>query len=167
MKSNKLNIEELAQLFDLPSWDALEEMNLDYFAAGLDWNNEDAEEEMLKIEDERRAELYTKWHTAIERTAAKLLGEHGLKLEAVKPRKGAMPYEYRVIPQVSWNDAARQVMETINGVGTFYYRNLREFLAAGPWTAREATLSHLHWIKRYPDVYGTATADRMYHAHMS
>lgn len=56
-----------------------------------------------------------------------------------------------------WEDAADKIRETINGVGYFTFYSLREFLESGPYTARQAALSHLHCVLPPPDRDG-ATA---------
>jgi hypothetical protein len=61
-------------------------------------------------------------------------------------------------PAETWRDAAQAIMETINGVGPFRFRSLGEFLKSGPYSPCEAVMEHLHWIKRYPDVYGSHSA---------
>lgn len=71
-------------------------------------------------------------------------------------------YDFKIVPSNSWDDAANKIRETINGVGTFHFNNLREFLSSGPYTARQAVLSHLGYIKRYPDVYGGSGARQLY-----
>jgi hypothetical protein len=35
-------------------------------------------------------------------------------------------------------------------------------LSSGPYTAKQAVLSHLGYIKRYPDVYGSTGARQLY-----
>jgi hypothetical protein len=167
--SNKVNVDSLAEMFGLTAWDKLDDLNIDYFGEGLDWS-EEGEEEALKIEAERRDALYSSWHGAVLHAAEQLFGEHGLKLEPLRFKRkvpeGTRHYEYRVVPETSWEDAANKVRETINGVGFFYFATRGEFLRSGPYTAREAVLGHLHWVKRYPDVYGGISASRMYEAQM-
>lgn len=108
-------------------------------------------------------ELYETWHRAVLSAAKALFREHDLDL-VPRTGRGRLPYEFKVrpLPGKSWEDAADKIRKTINGVGDFYYGSLREYLKSGPYTAREAVLSDLHWIESYPDVYGTKSAKRMY-----
>ena len=159
--SDKTTIEELARTFDLPSWDRIDELNQEFY-----WQqSHGAEDEEAQLEAEREAqeEVFATWYDAVESAVSKLFEAHGLELKGVTRRKGERrPFELKIIPTTSWTDAANKIRETINGVGSFYYRDLREFLSSGPYTPRQAVLSHLQWIKRYPDVYGTTSAHRLY-----
>ena len=103
--------------------------------------------------DNRRNELYSKYVAAVEKIAEALLNEHGLMLV-----KDEEKHTYKIMPRLNWKDAANKIRETINGVGYFYFDNVGEFLRSGPYTARQATLTHLHWIKRWYDVYGDGSA---------
>lgn len=49
--------------------------------------------------------------------------------------------------------------------GDFHFDSLREFLASGPYTARQAVLSHLGYLKRHPHVYGGPSPRQMYEQH--
>lgn len=123
-------------------------------ALGEGMSEEEAEQAAMKAEQAERDEAVTKYMDAITAVADDLYGKHGLTLVPIRPRKGASrPYEYKVVPEKSWEDAAGHIMQTINGVGLFEYSDLRDFLRAGPWTAREAVLSHLGWIADWPAVY--------------
>jgi len=169
------NIDQLANMFGLPTWDGIEEANVDYigdaYSQAMDYylkeGLSDAEAEIKAQEAEREAqdELYHKWHDAVMAVADNLFERHGLNLIPVKPRKGASrPYEFHVKPflATSWEDAAGKIMDTINGVGMFEFADLEEFLNSGPWTARQAVLSHLHWIKSWPEVYGESMPRKVF-----
>lgn len=166
-----VNIEQLASMLGLPEfegsynedyvWEARSYAEKEARSGGA--SEEDAEQAGYKAEETVQNEVYGQWHNAVESTAEKLLDEHGLKLVPKKPSKGAKrPYEYTISPETSWNDAASKIRETINGVGYFHFDSTKEFLDSGPWTAREGVLEHLHWIKRWPDVYGEGSARGMY-----
>ena len=162
----KATIEYLAKMFGLPAWDDVEEMNVEYFAEAYRYGMQSGvEDDGLKAEQEAQDEIYRQWHTAVEYAATRLFEMHGLTLQPVAARRGpktSTPYEYRVVPAKSWADAATKLIETINGVGYFEFGSLKEFLESGPYTAREAVLSHLGWIKDYPRVYGSDSARSLY-----
>ena len=167
--SDKITIEDLAKMLGLPDWDRIDEMNQQYyFEASQGAPDEEAQ---LEAEREAQTEVFNTWYDAVENTATKLFGEHGLELQPsgkwhpstrTKTRAEARPFTMKIVPSVSWEDAANRIRRTINGVGHFHFDSLREFLDSGPYTARQAVLSHLGYIKRYPDVYGSTSAQRMY-----
>lgn len=186
------NIDELASMFKLPDWNTLDENNLDYYVeAGAvvykcngcgetgdksDFRNvtcsrcggEDVEmdeEATYKAEDEIRDDTYDQWHAAVEYVANQIFEQHGLKLVEKKRKGQRYPYEYKIVPEKSWEDAAGAIIDTINGVGMFYFSSVKEFLESGPYTARQAVLSHLHWMKERASVYGTTSAERMFENH--
>lgn len=180
--SSYRTIDEIAELLGLPSWESIDELNLDFYAevahgavrfdeehaSNLD-ERADAEERYTEAEHAAQDEVYAQWYDAVEHAARVLFEAHGLSLEpAPYPRPKAAredkrPYRLRIVPRTTWQDAAREIMTTIEGIGMFGYGgSLAEFLASGPYTARRAVLVHLHWIKRYPDVYGTTSAERLY-----
>ncbi len=132
------------------------------------------EDEQLKAEEEARDEVYGQWYDAVEHAASKLFEEHGLELQPAgkwhpstyaKTKAERRPYDLKIVPSTSWNDAANKIRETVNGVGTFHFNNLKEFLDSGPYSARQAVLSHLGWIRDYPAVYGSSSAHQMYDHH--
>lgn len=164
--SDKININQLAELFKLPSWDRIDELNQEFY-----WEqSKGAPDEDAAMDAERAAqdEVFAQWYDAVEHVAEKLFEEHGLELHGIAiKRKGAdnrRPYEFKIVPMNSWNDAADRIRETVNGVGYFHFNNLREFLSSGPYTAKQAALSHLAWIRDYPAVYGGPGAHQMYEA---
>jgi hypothetical protein len=154
-------------MLGLPAWDDVDERNQQHYwemARGVE--DEDAR---MKAEQEAQEEVYRQWYDAVEATAEKLLGEHGLELLAMKHTRKVhqnyRPHVLKIIPSTSWSDAADKLRETINGVGDFHFGSLSEFLDSGPYTARQAVLSHLGYIKRYPAVYGGLGANQMYEMH--
>jgi hypothetical protein len=158
--SDKTTIAALATMFGLPDWDKIDDLNQDHYwemARGAE-----GEEAQLEAEREAQDEVYAQWYDAVESTASKLFEEHGLELQPAAGKNDKRPYELKIVPQKSWNDAADKVRETINGVGMFHFNNLREFLDSGPYTAREAVLGHLGAIKDYPAVYGGTGARQLY-----
>jgi hypothetical protein len=159
--SDKINIDQLAKLFNLPDWDKIDEMNQQHY-----WEMSQgagAEEAQMDAESAAQTEVYNQWYDAVERAASKLFDEHGLELSPTgKQGTEKRRYDFKIIPTKSWDDAANKIRETINGVGDLHHNNLREFLRSGPYTAKQAVLLHLGYIKRYPAVYGGLGANQMY-----
>jgi hypothetical protein len=175
--SDKIDIDNLADMLGLPAWSKVEDMNEQYLSeAGsaaykdaLDEGDseEDAQEASFAAQDEANTDLWKKWYDAVKQAAYELFGLHKLELDPIEGRrKNPRPYEFRIVPATAgkygWEQAANEIRETINGVGMFHFNDLREFLESGPYTARQAVLTHIQYIKRYPDVYGTASAHSLY-----
>ena len=155
---DKITIDQLAKLFDLPDWDKIDEMNQQNY-----WEMSKGADDAEAAEQEAQTEIYNRWYDAVESAASKLFEEHGLELSHTgKQGTENRRYNFKIVPSTSWDAAANKIRETINGVGTFHFDNLREFLDSGPYTARQAVLSHLGYIKRYPAVYGGLGANQMY-----
>lgn len=158
--SDKVNLDQLVYVFDLPTWDDIEELNRDYISevAGNDYEDED---EQMAAQERVEEELYSQWHGAVIHAAERLFVEEGLELTPVGHHK--YPYEYRIIPERSWNDALSKIVETINGVGMFRFSSVREFMESIPTrSARQAVLSHWHVAADSPEVYGGHSARRIY-----
>ena len=155
--SDKINIDQLAKLLDLPSWEDVDELNQQHY-----WELARGSEDEEAAESAARDEVFGQWYDAVERAATKLLEEHDLELQPVDFKNTSRPYQLKIVPSTSWDSSANKLRETINGVGTFHFNNVKEFLSSGPYTARQAVLSHLSWINRHPDVYGGQSARRLY-----
>jgi hypothetical protein len=167
--SDIVTVDDLAGQFGAEHIDSFDErvsMNSETYgyvyreALARGMTEEEAEEAARRAEDEEREEAVGRYADAITSVADRLYGEHGLELVPRNPR-GGRAWEFKVVPRISWEDAANHIRETINGVGQFYFESLRDFLESGPWTARQAVLSHLHWIADWPRVYGSGTASSM------
>lgn len=163
-QGDKINIDQLAKFFGLPDWDRIDELNQDnYWEAARGVEDEDAQ---MEAQSKAAEEVYRQWYDAIEHTAEKMLAEHGLELLAMKHTRKVnqnyRPHQLKIIPTKSWDDAANKIRETINGVGDFHFNDLSEFLRSGPYTAKQAVLSHLGYVKRHPDVYGGTSARQLY-----
>lgn len=161
-QGDKINIDQLAKLFDLPDWERIDEINQQHY---WEMSRGAGDDEDAQLEAERAAqdEVYGQWYDAVESAASKLFEEHGLELDPTgKQGTAKRRHDFKIVPSNSWSDAANKIRETINGVGTFHFDNLREFLDSGPYTARQAVLSHLGYVKRYPAVYGGLGAHQMY-----
>lgn len=165
--TGKVSIDQLAKALDLPDWDRVREINADYIAESGHQVADDPNDEESRFSAEQKAEdgVFRSWYDAVLAAASSLYGEHGLELAPI-PVKGApsdaRSYDLRVVPSATWQDAARKLVETINGAGPFHYANAAEFISCTGGTARRSVLSHLHWIAEYPAVYGTRTALRIY-----
>ena len=113
--------------------------------------------------EEEEQEAYKNYKNALESVGERLFGEHGLTLVEIRGGRGKKSYTrgWKVVPTESWSKAAASIVNTINGVGQFEFNSLREFLESGPYTERQAVLSHLGWIRDWPRVYGSGTAESM------
>ena len=171
--SDKINMDGIAELFGLDTYEHLHEQNIDYFGdAGYEArkyalsegaSEEEADEADMKAQEEADTEMFHQWHSAVMAAAESLFEKHGLTLEPRPVNKtDRYPYEYKVVPEESWEKALVPIIETVNGVGMFHFSGVKEFLRSGPYTPREGVLTHMHWIKDYPAVYGDTSAQRIY-----
>ena len=180
MSKGIVSIDDLAKLLGLQEFNDLYEYNIvniddsgKYYADSEreeaerwddePFSDEDYEEALMKGQEVAGDELYHKWYDGVHNAAEYLLGQHGLVLvptgnEGTPDR----PYNFKITPEKSWKDSANYIRETINGVGDFHFYTLKEFLDYGPYTAREAVLSHLSYISDYPKVYGDHSAKTLY-----
>jgi hypothetical protein len=164
--SDKIDVNQLAELFKLPEWDKIDEHNLDYYwesgneaykyAIRNEESEEDAEKAREDAESEASGEVFNSWHDGVTSAAERLFGEHDLELSPTTSDR--TPFEYLVVPKTTWRAALAKIIETINGVGYFHFNDVEEFLDSGPYTEEEGVLSHLHWIESYPEVYGDTSA---------
>jgi hypothetical protein len=168
--SDTIDINQVADLLHLPDHDRLQGDGIDWifkfgcqaydYVIDKGGSEEDAEQAREDAESEASDEIFNQWYDGVERAADELFEVHGLTL--IPDGSDRRPFKFQIKPKVSWNDAAKKIVETINGVGYFWFQSLEEFLDSGPYTAREAVLSHLHYIPQYPDVYGTPSARTIY-----
>lgn len=169
--NGKRNVDQLAEMLELPSWERITELNLDNYAEAraaarerldepTDASEEEIEEAEIKAEYAAEAEVYSSWHGAILHAAGTLFEVHGLELVPVTPDE--LSYEFRITPTKSWEDAANKIRETFNGIGCFRFDSTKEFLDSGPYTARQAVLAHLGCVGSYPEVYGSTSAHSLY-----
>jgi len=170
--SDKINMDGIAELFGLDTYEHLHERNIDYFGdAGYEArkyalsegaSEEEADEADMKAQEEADTEMFHQWHSAVMAAAESLFEKHGLTLVPAGKKGERYPYEYKVVPEESWEKALVPIIETVNGVGYFHFGSVKEFLRSGPYTPREGVLTHMHWIKDYPAVYGDTSAQRIY-----
>ena len=152
-----INIDQLAEMFDLPSWDDVDELNRDYY-----WEMTRGAEDEEAAEQEVQSELYAKWHDAVEYAAEQLFSQHALELAPVGVskkirREWERPYEYRVQAPKGWSRVAGYLRTTAEGYGLPF---------EGTGTAANV-LKHLGIIGLYPEVYGGQSARRMFDTHFS
>lgn len=167
--SDSLDVDQLANLLGVKPLNDIdyESGNYGYFIdmfkrEALDdgMSEDDAQsyaEEKAQAEEQAEVDkAFLEYKDAIDHVAEKLFNEHGLDLTW-----NAKKFVYKIAPQKDWKDAADKIRMTINGVGRFEFSSLKEFLDSGPYTAREAVLSHLGWIPQWIAVYEGGTAAGM------
>lgn len=145
----KFDLDRIARFLGVES---LEEMDDKYWA---EYEPDNPEDEDLTFSE--RDDAWTRYQSALISCAEKLMADHGLVLK----RQGES-LEWVVEPKTSWSDAANEIRKTVNGVGYFYFSSLDEFLDSGPYTPRSLVLTHLHWLKRHPEVYEGITMRRIF-----
>jgi hypothetical protein len=136
----------MRQVKDVVTFDRLCQIlkvdSLDTFSERLfEYDNDD-------VDDESHDEEITQYKNAVVGVAEDLFAKHGLSLVERKDK-----WSYKVVPVESWASSCREIVQTINGVGYFEFRGARELCESGPWTMRQAVLTHLGWIADWPDVY--------------
>ena len=168
--TDTFNMDELAAFIGVDTAEDLYEHNVDYigeagFAARKEAleegaTEEDAEEAEMKGQQAAQDEIYHSYRRALESTVETLLEKHNLQLQSYGKYA-----QYKILPAdgKTWTDAAAEIMSTIHGVGSFEFASLKEFKDSGPYASyKEAVLKHLGWIKRWPDVYGGTSIQRMF-----
>lgn len=164
----KKNLDQLVQLLKLPPFSELEESNLDYIGeVGISayaeakkegYTEKKAEAVREKAEQAAGDELYKNWYRAVEVAVDTLFGYHLLAVVPSSVKSREPHYEFEIVPSKgrSWEDAARKIVNTIDGVG---------LVSVSPDDldpARKFVAGHLAWIRSYPEVYGTKSARRLY-----
>jgi len=129
--------------------------NFDYIMAQVDGIEDEDERtrSVEKIENEVVDAYFGAAESAIEDMA-----EQWFRLSITKI-DGDL---YRVKPMKSWEDSLTPIVETINGVGYFYFRDGKELMRSGPYTAREAVLSHMGYLNDVGSVYGEESLERKF-----
>lgn len=158
-----VNADELAAIVGASTWDQTLGQNYDwvYDTAwhSLEPEEREDDERVMAAQEQVESELFDQYNGALQAAAERALADHGMLLV---PRSGPRSWDFDVVPEKNWRDVARKVLETINGVGYFSFSSLQDFLDSGPYTPREAVAEHLHYIKRYPEVYGTTSYRRIF-----
>ena len=73
--TDKISIDSLAAMLDLPDWDKIDDMNQTHY-----WEMAQGAEDESEAESAAAAEVYNQWYDAVESTAGKLFEHHGLEL---------------------------------------------------------------------------------------
>ena len=168
-----IDLDKIAELLGVVKFDDLLTQNLDYIwdtwvqhaeeNAGDGLDEEGLEAIRSDAEEEGAQYLLGKYHRALLNVAREVFEQHGLNLVPAKfvSKMEPTPMDYTVMPIESWVDAAKAIIETINGVGSFEYDNVKEFVhATSSKTPAQAVMSHLHWMKDRAEVFGTMHPDR-------
>lgn len=177
--ADHVTFDELAKDFGLITYD--DAMEKGYFDddATYGWahenalrdgaSEEEAEEAALAAEMEASNEAHAKWYDATEQAITETLEHGGLAMVTTqrKPKghsgRAFRPYEFKIVPEKSWQDAAKKIVEVINGVGYFEFGSVAELVRSGPYkSVKDAVLKHYHWLKDYGAVYGDDSPTRIY-----
>jgi hypothetical protein len=108
----------------------------------------------LKYEQELESSYYDAWLSTVETGIDSALASVGLQATDVTKKGQETTYKISPAPGKTYTDAAKEIIEIINGVGYFHFGSVKEFTSSGPYTLKEGVLSHLHWIPEAEDVYG-------------
>jgi len=95
---------------------------------------------------------------AIEKMAEEFFDLNVIEIKAT-PKT---PTTYKVKPIKSWKQSGEKIVEAINGVGYFYFQNFKDLMRSGPYTEREAVLSHLHYLADVGSIYGAVSLQRKF-----
>lgn len=115
-------------------------------------------EETIYMPAWRRGEDPTEWRARDGKPARGFKMDDDLEGLAGDDR----PFYHEVVSD-DWDESARKLIETINGVGHFYYGSLEDALEAGPYeNSQEFVLDHLHWLKWWYEVYEGSKIDRVF-----
>lgn len=152
-----LDLDQVAELLGVESFSSYD----DYYIENVSCDCSEQDQDAGKCDcgfEAGRTELFRQYTGALNQIAEHLLDKHGLLLEET-----AQEWRKKIVPQVSWRDATKHIMMTIEGHGMFdYHGDVQEFLERGPYTAFQAVMEHLHWMKSYYEVYGdTGAKERM------
>jgi hypothetical protein len=167
--TDKIDLDRIATMFKLPHVDDVLENNVEYIseagAAGRreaerdeDATEADIEKAGEEAEQAAQDEIFGNYHNAATHVADELFGVHHLELIPLG-KKQRYPFEFRIQPVSgkTWKDAARQLAETINGVG-LTSEDPSEYAKA----PKSYVLSRLGWIRSHPEVYGGPSPARMF-----
>ena len=156
MTTNRVDFDQICRILKVDTWEQRDDRIFESYG----WDADASEEENLATEEESRDEAFRAYHDAVMSVTEEAFAEHGLMLEGVPFGRSpvAHPWYFRILPKHDWKDAASHIRETIDGFGLFVFGSLRNFLASGPYTPREAVLNHIGWIPDWYRVYGNGTA---------
>ena len=159
-KAAIIDLDQIAKLFGIDTWDDVDERNSDYYWENSRWaydeaikeglTEEEAQEKQYEAEGADRDEFYSSYKSALLSAAESEFEEMGLIFTALTKNSR----EFQIDPAKTWRVAAENIRETVNGMGHFHFNDLREFLSSGPYTPREAVMQHLGYVARRAEVYG-------------
>ena len=158
--SDLVTLDQLAALIGTTSFDEWCGTYDSYFDPYYDPNC--SEEENRAHADAERDKDAMNYVGAVVSVAESLLSEHKLALREEKSRKRGTYYRVVPVTKRGWVEALREMRKTINGVGRVTFSSTSELMSSGPYkSAKQAVLQHLHWVKYYPEVYGSGSVNRM------
>lgn len=171
-----IDVETLAKLLDLPDYDELHERNADFIwetaRERVDLDPEDPAFDDVMMDEQHDVEdeyVFGPWHRGVIAAAFRAFDDHLMGIQEVgRPPKGFpknrtwRPWQYRIRPDKSWRDTARRLVKTIDGVGVFGYSGAQGLIDSGPYTPQSAVISHLHWMRRWPEITGDTLYERTY-----
>ena len=156
----------------MEDYENLYERNIDYFFSIQDEAEKEARRdgkdpaEAEEIGAEAAAEANDRMYGgyeaaavgAIEKMAEEFFDLNVIEIKAT-PKT---PTTYKVKPIKSWKQSGEKIVEAINGVGYFYFQNFKDLMRSGPYTEREAVLSHLHYLADVGSIYGAVSLQRKF-----
>lgn len=119
------------------------------------------EDKRMEAQSEIESAFVDAYFGAAE-SAIQDMAEDWYGLSITKISKEGKEDTYKVKPMKSWEDSLKPIVETINGVGYFYFRDGKELMRSGPYTAREAVLSHMGYLSDVGSVYGEESLERKF-----
>jgi len=151
---------------DLPTSEESDEYSMDWLwevknnaekqAKEDGYSDEESEKIGEQAENEEGNSLFEKYRSAVENTINYLLDFHDLEL--IRNKKG-----YYIETTSTWEKSCGKIAVTISGVGMFEYNSAKELKEVGPYKSyAEACISHIHWVKDYPRVYGVSSYKNKY-----
>lgn len=133
--------------------------NFDYIVSMFD-EIED-EDERMEAQSEIESAFVDAYFGAAE-SAIEDMAEQWFRLSITKISKEGKEDTYKVKPMKSWEDSLKPIVETMNGVGYFYFRDGKALMRSGPYTAREAVLSHMGYLSDVGSVYEEESLERKF-----
>ena len=175
--SDTFTFDRLCSAFGLKAgmedYEDLHERNIDYFFSIHDGAEKEAlrdgkdPAEADEIGAEAAAEANDRMYEGYEAAAVGAIEKMAeeffdLNVIEIKGKPGKTPTTYKVKPIKSWKQSGEKIVEAINGVGYFYFRDFKDLMRSGPYTEREAVLSHLHYLADIGSIYGTTSLQRKF-----
>ena len=152
-------LDDVCDLLDVMSWDEWENKTPDgtctySYIYGESLENGltefEAEEKALAAESIERDEHYHRWRKALMSVAETYFRYHKM---GIRPMRDGCRFK---ITSANWGAAAEAIRQTINGV-----KDSIPLRSSRKRSSRKIALQHIHWIKRYGDVYGEYSPSSM------